>query len=173
MSRFSCAQKESVPPPLEPTSRPQDSTSAPLGLPTVLEASSIDEILKARKTVPINQDNLKMDTIVGPEHVVLTGHIDLADLPRIEGDSPLGPTTSRTLFDYGKLRSVRVRCAVASFYCLSVAFISLFLAWPALHAQGHGIVDLLIHVVHMSKHWCYNCQKTSDSLWACQPQGGQ
>jgi hypothetical protein len=173
MTSFSCAQKESAPPPLAQTTGPQDSTSASLGLPTVLEASSIDEILKARKTVPMNQNNLKMDTIVGPEHVVLTGHIDLADLPRIEGDSPLGPTTSRTLFDYGKLRSVRVRCVAASFYCLSVACIPLFLAWPALRAQGHGIVDLLIHVVHMSKNRCYNCQKTGDSFWACQPQRGQ
>jgi hypothetical protein len=109
-----------LPPALGATPRPVDPTAASVGLPAVLRAASADEILKARRLVPDShgQDNVKRDEMVGPEHVVLTGHIDMADFSPSEffEDDPIG--NGRGLFEYRNFRSVKVcrapACAAAA-----------------------------------------------------------
>jgi hypothetical protein len=111
-----CLQEEPLPPPPPATPRPEEPTAESVGLPTVLETPSIDEIIKTRKILPLNQDNEEQDTMIGPEHVVLTGHIDIADQGLFEGSTDDVIVTYRALFEYRNLRSIRVRraalCAV-------------------------------------------------------------
>jgi hypothetical protein len=98
-----------LPPALKATPRPEEPTAESVGLPAVLKAASIKEILKARKLVPDNQDIVEQDKMVGPEHVVLTGHIDMADFSQSKDDIANG----RALFEYRNFRSVRV-CSASS-----------------------------------------------------------
>jgi hypothetical protein len=106
----SCAQDEPLPLALSATPRPEEPTAESVGLPAVLKAASIKEILQARKLVPDYHDILEQDKLVGPEHVVLTGHIDMADFSPSEGS----PTRyRRALFEYRNFRSVRVCSASA------------------------------------------------------------
>jgi hypothetical protein len=113
-----CLQEEPLPPPPPATPRPEEPTAESVGLPTVLETPSIDEIIKTRKILPLIQDNEEQDTMIGPEHVVLTGHIDIADQGLFEGSTDDADRSDRTptLFEYRNLRSIRVRraalCAV-------------------------------------------------------------
>jgi hypothetical protein len=93
-----------------------------VGLPTVLEASSIDEIVQARKILPFSQDNLeKNNLMIGPEHVVLTGHLDLADQKPFPVKEPKKDISIyRSLFEYPNLRSIRVCCVLLVLFLLVI-----------------------------------------------------